>query len=145
MAEYSTVSGKRHEQIVLEHENDSRDISVRSSPFRFGFTPRTTSSSGDLRRRRVGVWMQALKTSLVLPIIFSTCKKLYPTFLSTRDACHVRRCGKETSVSANIFVEMASGGNEAIAALHEKDFDGRNLTVNLAKPREQHRPTGGKT
>jgi RNA recognition motif-containing protein len=35
------------------------------------------------------------------------------------------------------FVEMASGGNEAIAALHEKDFDGRNLTVNLAKPREQ--------
>ena len=38
------------------------------------------------------------------------------------------------------FVEMASGGNEAIAALHEKDFDGRNLTVNLAKPREQRQP-----
>jgi RNA recognition motif-containing protein len=35
------------------------------------------------------------------------------------------------------FVEMASGANEAIAALHEKDFDGRNLTVNHAKPREQ--------
>jgi RNA recognition motif-containing protein len=28
------------------------------------------------------------------------------------------------------FVEMANGGNEAIAALHEKDFGGRNLTVN---------------
>ncbi len=38
------------------------------------------------------------------------------------------------------FVEMASGGNDAIAALHEKDLDGRNLTVNLAKPREQRQP-----
>ena len=35
------------------------------------------------------------------------------------------------------FVEMASGGNEAIAALHEKDFSGRTLTVNKAKPREE--------
>ncbi|MDH3598570.1 MAG: RNA-binding protein [Candidatus Tectomicrobia bacterium] len=35
------------------------------------------------------------------------------------------------------FVEMASGANEAIAALNEKDLDGRTLTVNLAKPREE--------
>jgi RNA recognition motif-containing protein len=35
------------------------------------------------------------------------------------------------------FVEMASGAHEAIAALHNKDLDGRTLTVNLAKPREQ--------
>lgn len=35
------------------------------------------------------------------------------------------------------FVEMESGGNEAIAALHEKDFDGRTLTVNLARPRRE--------
>jgi RNA recognition motif-containing protein len=35
------------------------------------------------------------------------------------------------------FVAMASGANEAIAALHEKNLDGRTLTVNLAKPREQ--------
>ena len=38
------------------------------------------------------------------------------------------------------FVDMASGANEAIIALHEKDFDGRNLTVNRAKPREQRSP-----
>jgi RNA recognition motif-containing protein len=37
------------------------------------------------------------------------------------------------------FVEMASGGNEAIRALHEKEVGGRNLTVNLAKPREDRR------
>ncbi len=35
------------------------------------------------------------------------------------------------------FVEMASGGSEAIAALHEKELSGRNLTVNKAKPREE--------
>jgi RNA recognition motif-containing protein len=34
------------------------------------------------------------------------------------------------------FVEMASGGDEAIAALHEQDFDGRNVMVNQAKPRQ---------
>lgn len=38
------------------------------------------------------------------------------------------------------FVEMASGGNEAIRALNEKELGGRNLTVNLAKPREDRRP-----
>jgi cold-inducible RNA-binding protein len=37
------------------------------------------------------------------------------------------------------FVEMASGGNEAIRALNDKDLGGRNLTVNLAKPREDRR------
>jgi RNA recognition motif-containing protein len=35
------------------------------------------------------------------------------------------------------FVEMESGANEAIAALNEKDLDGRTLTVNLAKPRRE--------
>jgi RNA recognition motif-containing protein len=38
------------------------------------------------------------------------------------------------------FVEMVSGANEAIAALREKVLDGRNLTVNHAKPREQRQP-----
>lgn len=37
------------------------------------------------------------------------------------------------------FVEMASGGNEAIQALNEKDLGGRALTVNLARPREDRR------
>ena len=37
------------------------------------------------------------------------------------------------------FVEMASGGNEAIQALNEKDHGGRALTVNLARPREDRR------
>src|SRR6476620_1576322 len=34
------------------------------------------------------------------------------------------------------FVEMSSGGDEAINALNGKQVGGRNLTVNEAKPRE---------
>jgi len=39
------------------------------------------------------------------------------------------------------FVEMTSGATEAIAALDDKTLDGRNLRVNLAKPREDRRPS----
>ena len=35
------------------------------------------------------------------------------------------------------FVEMSSGADEAIAAT---EVSGRRLVVNLAKPREEHRP-----
>lgn len=40
------------------------------------------------------------------------------------------------------FVEMASGGQEAIDALNEADLGGRPLKVNEAQPRE-NRPRGG--
>ena len=40
------------------------------------------------------------------------------------------------------FVEMDSGADEAIAALNGTMFQGRTLTVNEAKPRED-RPRGG--
>jgi RNA recognition motif-containing protein len=40
------------------------------------------------------------------------------------------------------FVEMASGAQEAIQATHQMDFQGRTLTVNEARPREE-RPRGG--
>lgn len=42
------------------------------------------------------------------------------------------------------FVEMADGGDEAIAALNGTQFQGRALTVNEAKPREDRpRQTAG--
>jgi cold-inducible RNA-binding protein len=43
------------------------------------------------------------------------------------------------------FVEMASGGQEAIAALNQRELNGRTLTVNPARPREERssqRPSG---
>jgi RNA recognition motif-containing protein len=41
------------------------------------------------------------------------------------------------------FVEMSGGGAEAIQALNMTDFQGRSLTVNEAKPREDRPRTGG--
>ncbi|MEL7061601.1 MAG: RNA-binding protein [Acidobacteriota bacterium] len=38
------------------------------------------------------------------------------------------------------FVEMSSGGDEAIEALHQSQMGGRSLNVNEARPRES-RPT----
>ncbi len=35
------------------------------------------------------------------------------------------------------FVEMSEGAEEAIEALDQQDFGGRNLTVNPARPREE--------
>jgi RNA recognition motif-containing protein len=40
------------------------------------------------------------------------------------------------------FVEMSEGAEAAINALHNQDFNGRTLTVNEARPREE-RPRGG--
>ena len=41
------------------------------------------------------------------------------------------------------FVEMSEGGDEAIAALSGAQFQGRTLTVNEAKPREDRPRSGG--
>ena len=41
------------------------------------------------------------------------------------------------------FVEMADGGDEAIRATNLAEFQGRNLTVNEAKPREDRPRSGG--
>lgn len=38
------------------------------------------------------------------------------------------------------FVEMSSGSDEAIDALHQSEYDGRTLNVNEARPRENRRP-----
>jgi RNA recognition motif-containing protein len=41
------------------------------------------------------------------------------------------------------FVEMGSGADEAINALNNQEFRGRNLTVNEARPREDRGGGGG--
>jgi RNA recognition motif-containing protein len=41
------------------------------------------------------------------------------------------------------FVEMADGADEAVAAMNGAQFQGRTLTVNEAKPREERPRTGG--
>lgn len=43
------------------------------------------------------------------------------------------------------FVEMASGdeANKAVEMFHNKEFQGRALTVNIARPREDRPPRSG--
>jgi RNA recognition motif-containing protein len=41
------------------------------------------------------------------------------------------------------FVEMSQGGEQAISALNGTEFQGRNLTVNEARPREDRGGGGG--
>jgi RNA recognition motif-containing protein len=41
------------------------------------------------------------------------------------------------------FVEMASGAEQAIQALNGSEYQGRRLTVNEAKPREDRPRSGG--
>ena len=41
------------------------------------------------------------------------------------------------------FVEMGSGGDAAINGLHGREFEGRALTVNEAKPRADRPSVGG--
>ena len=41
------------------------------------------------------------------------------------------------------FVEMSDGGDAAINALNGRDVEGRTLTVNEARPREDRRGGGG--
>lgn len=41
------------------------------------------------------------------------------------------------------FVEMDTGGDEAIEALNGADMDGRQIVVNEARPREDRRSGGG--
>jgi cold-inducible RNA-binding protein len=41
------------------------------------------------------------------------------------------------------FVEMESGGDEAIAALNGTSMDGREIVVNEARPREERSGGGG--
>ena len=42
------------------------------------------------------------------------------------------------------FVEMADGADAAIASMNNQMFQGRTLTVNEAKPREERPRTGGR-
>ena len=41
------------------------------------------------------------------------------------------------------FVEMSSGAEDAISALNETEFGGRNIVVNEARPREDRGGRGG--
>ncbi len=69
---------------------------------------------------------------------------LFAPFGSVRSAQVIQ--DRDTGRSKGFgFVEMddENAAGTAIAQLHEQDHDGRPLTVNEAKPREDRSPRGG--
>ena len=44
---------------------------------------------------------------------------------------------------AFVTMDSSEGADAAIAALNGKNLDGRDLTVNVARPREERAPSGG--
>lgn len=74
----------------------------------------------------------------------STLEKIFGEFGEVRSAQVIM--DRDTGRSKGFgFVEMANqqGGEAAIAGLNGKDYDGRQLTVNEARPREERGPRGG--
>jgi RNA recognition motif-containing protein len=74
----------------------------------------------------------------------SSLEELFAPYGSVRSAQVIqdRATGRSKGFG---FVEMAddNAARSAIAELHEKDFNGRPLTVNEAKPREERGGYGG--
>ena len=80
------------------------------------------------------------------------------SFNTTENALHDAFAAHGTVVEANLMVDRMSGrprgfafvtmstpeeAQKAIEALNNAPLDGRNLTVNVARPREERAPGGG--
>jgi cold-inducible RNA-binding protein len=80
------------------------------------------------------------------------------SFNTTENALHDAFAAHGTVVEANLMVDRMSGrprgfafvtmstpeeAQKAIEALNNAPLDGRNLTVNIARPREERAPGGG--
>ena len=75
----------------------------------------------------------------------SSLEELFAPFGTVRSAQVIQ--DRDTGRSKGFgFVEMSddNAARAAIQALHEKDHDGRALTVNEAKPREERNSGGGR-
>ncbi len=74
----------------------------------------------------------------------ATLNKAFGEFGSVEDAAVIM--DRDTGRSKGFgFVTMGNDdeGKAAMAALDGKDWDGRNIKVNEATPREDRRPSGG--
>ena len=82
--------------------------------------------------------------NLSYSVTSAALEELFTPFGSVRSAEVIQ--DRDTGRSKGFgFVEMAddNAAREAIAGLHEKEHDGRPLTVNEAKPREERGGGGG--
>jgi len=90
------------------------------------------------------VGMKLYVGNLSYDIDNASLEELFTPFGSVRSAQVIQ--DRDTGRSKGFgFVEMtdANAARTAITELNEKDFGGRPLTVNEAKPREERGPGGG--
>jgi len=83
--------------------------------------------------------------NLTYEITDASLEALFAPFGSVRSAQVIQ--DRDTGRSKGFgFVEMAddNAANSAIQGLNEKEHDGRRLTFNEAKPREERSPGGGR-
>jgi cold-inducible RNA-binding protein len=83
--------------------------------------------------------------NLTYEITDASLEALFTPFGSVRSAQVIQ--DRDTGRSKGFgFVEMAddNAANAAIQGLNEKEHDGRRLTVNEAKPREERSSGGGR-
>lgn len=80
--------------------------------------------------------------NLPFKITAESMKQLFSQYGEVTSASIVT--DRETGQSRGFgFVEMASGGQEAINALNEYEYEGRRLIVNEARPRTERSGGGG--
>jgi RNA recognition motif-containing protein len=83
--------------------------------------------------------------NLSYSVTSSSLEEMFAPFGEVRSAQVIQ--DRDTGRSKGFgFVEMAddNAARDAIAGLHEKDIDGRALTVNEARPKEERSGGGGR-
>jgi hypothetical protein len=99
-------------------------------------------AAGTRSRKVIAVSKKLYVGNLAFGTTSSDLQDLFGQFGSVTSASVVT--DRETGQSRGFaFVEMADGADEAIKATNMKDFQGRVLTVNEAKPREDRPKSGG--
>jgi hypothetical protein len=107
-------------------------------PGSFRFGPESIIGSAMLFGRGFAVGKKLYVGNLSYNVTNQSLEELFTTFGSVRSAQVIQ--DRDTGRSKGFgFVEMDddNAAREAIKGLHEKEHDGRPLTVNEAKPREE--------
>jgi RNA recognition motif-containing protein len=100
------------------------------------------SAAGDRPQKVIAVSKKLYVGNLAFGTTQADLEQLFGQYGTVTSASVVT--DRETGRSRGFgFVEMADGAEEAIQATNMSSFQGRNLTVNEAKPREDRPRSGG--
>jgi cold-inducible RNA-binding protein len=131
------------------HQNDSprwkrliREFTRTSVQTSYNLVERTFSLSVPTVQGLKNVANNLYVGNMAFSTTEATLRELFSQYGTVTKAQLVmdRETGKPRGFA---FIEMSNGGDQAIAALNGSQLDGRSLTVNEAKPREERPRSGG--